>query len=137
MGLLDTVLGTVMGKMQEQTGLASVVGGLLANDGGQGGLPGLVEKFNQAGLGETVQSWIGSGSNLPISAEQLQAVLGSDALAGIAAKLGVDPVQASGALAQLLPGLVDQLTPQGSAPAEGLGKNGDLMGLLGSLLGKP
>jgi len=137
MGLFDSVLGAVMGKVQEQGGMASVLGSLLANDGGQGGLPGLVDKFSRAGLGETVQSWIGSGANLPISAEQLQSVLGSEAVAGMAAKLGVDPAQASSTLAQLLPGLVDRLTPQGQAPDGGLGSGTDLASLLGGLLSKP
>lgn len=137
MGLFDSVLGAVMGKVQEQGGMASVLGSLLANDGEQGGLQGLVDKFNSAGLGETVQSWIGSGANLPISAEQLQSVLGSEAVAGMAAKLGVDPAQASSTLAQLLPGLVDRLTPQGQAPEGGLGSGTDLASLLGGLLSKP
>jgi uncharacterized protein YidB (DUF937 family) len=136
MGLLDSVLGAAMGQMQQQGGLASVLGGLLANDGAQGGLSGLAEKFNQAGLGDVIRSWIGSGQNLPISAEQLQAVLGSDTVRQITAQLGVDPQQAAAQLAGLLPGVVDQLTPQGHAPQNGLGSAGDLFGMLGGLLQK-
>jgi uncharacterized protein YidB (DUF937 family) len=136
MGLLDSVMGAVMQQVQSQGGLQEALGGLLANDGEHGGLDGLVQKFNQAGLGHVIGSWIGSGQNLPISADQLQAVLGSDAVAGIAAKLGIDPAQASGQLASLLPGLVDKLTPQGSAPAGGLGNAGDLLGALSKMLQK-
>ncbi|MFM9879865.1 MAG: YidB family protein [Burkholderiaceae bacterium] len=136
MGLLDSVLGAVMGGAQEHGGLASALEGLLSNDGGHGGLPGLVDKFNQAGLGNVVQSWIGSGANLPISAEQLQGVLGSDTLRGLATQLGVDPAQASQTLSQLLPGLVDQLTPGGAAPTGGLGGGADVLGMLGGLLRK-
>ena len=92
MGLLDGLLGQVAGSLlgggqqggAAGGGLASVLGGLLSNDGGQGGLGGLVGKFEQAGLGNVVSSWIGSGQNLPISAEQLQNVLGSDAVSGMA-----------------------------------------------------
>ena len=134
MGLLDSVMGAVMGQVQQQGGVAGVLGELLANDGAGGGLRGLVEKFNEAGLGEVVGSWIGKGDNLPVSAEQLKEVLGGDLLGKLAGQLGVDPAQASGQLADLLPGLVDQLTPQGVAPENGLGDTGDLMGMLGGLL---
>jgi uncharacterized protein YidB (DUF937 family) len=134
MGLLDSVMGAVMGQVQQQGGVAAVLGELLANDGAGGGLRGLVEKFNEAGLGEVVGSWIGKGDNLPVSADQLKEVLGGDLLGKLAGQLGVDPAQASGQLADLLPGLVDQLTPQGVAPENGLGDAGDLMGMLGGLL---
>lgn len=133
MGLLDGLLGSVLGGAG---GLAGVLGGLLSNDGGQGGLGGLVGKFEQAGLGNVVSSWIGSGQNLPISAEQLQNVLGSDAVAGIAAKLGINPSDALGQLSTMLPGLVDKLTPNGATPTGGLGNLGDLAGMLGGLLAK-
>ena len=134
MGSLDSVMGAVMGQVQQQGGVAAVLGELLANDGAGGGLRGLVEKFNEAGLGEVVGSWIGKGDNLPVSADQLKEVLGGDLLGKLAGQLGVDPAQASGQLADLLPGLVDQLTPQGVAPENGLGDAGDLMGMLGGLL---
>lgn len=134
MGLLDSVMGAVMGQVQQQGGVAAVLGELLANDGQGGGLRGLVEKFNEAGLGEVVGSWIGKGDNLPVSADQLKEVLGSDLLGKLAGQLGMDPAQASGQLADMLPGLVDKLTPQGVAPENGLGNAGDLLGMLGGLL---
>ena len=148
MGLLDSVLGAVMGRAQPQDGAAAglggldlsallpVVAGMLANNGQQGGLGGLMEKFNQAGLGDVIGSWVGKGENLPISADQLKAVLGDDTLGQIASRLGVDTSQAGGQLAELLPGLIDKLTPEGEAPADGLGNAGDLLGALGSLLQK-
>jgi uncharacterized protein YidB (DUF937 family) len=73
---------------------------------------------------------------LPISAEQLQNVLGSDAVAGIAAKLGIHPDDALGQLSTMLPSLVDKLTPNGSAPSSGFGSMGDLASMLGGLLAK-
>jgi len=140
MGMFGNILGAVLGNIGQQGGtagaLASVAGSLLANDGEHGGLGGLVGKFEQAGLGNVVSSWIGSGQNLPISADQLQSVLGSDAVAGIAAKLGINPSDALGQLSSMLPGLVDKLTPNGAAPAGGLGNMGDLAGMLGGLLAK-
>jgi uncharacterized protein YidB (DUF937 family) len=140
MSMFGNILGSVLNGISQQGGtagaIASVAGSLLANDGDHGGLGGLVDKFNQAGLGNVVSSWIGSGQNLPISADQLQSVLGSDAVAGIAAKLGINPADAMGQLSTMLPSLVDKLTPNGQAPAGGLGNMGDLAGMLGGLLAK-
>ncbi len=84
-----------------------------------GGIAGLAQAFEQNGLGGVAQSWIGSGANLPISAEQIQNVLGSDMVKSFAEKAGVSPDMASGHLAEMLPGLVDQLTHNGQAPSEG------------------
>lgn len=136
MGLFDTVVGAVSGQLQQQGGLTSVITGLLDNNSELGGIQGLMAKFDQAGLGELIQSWIGNGENLPISGEQMSRVLGSDVVKNIASQLGMDPEQASGQLAQLLPGLINQFTPQGNVPAEGLGNAGDLMGMLGGFLGR-
>ena len=96
----------------------------------------MLEKFNQAGLGDVAKSWVGTGENMPISAEQLSQVLGSGAIGDIASKLGVEPGAAAGQLSEMLPGLIDKLTPNGEAPAGGLGNAGDLMGMLGGLLAK-
>jgi len=123
-------------QLQQQGGLASVLSNLLANNGELGGLSGLVNKFNQAGMGDVVSSWIGKGENQPISADQLSSVLGNDTLSKAAGQLGIDPSQLSGQLSAMLPGLIDNLTPQGTAPAGGLGNAGDLLGMLGGLLQK-
>ncbi len=160
MGLLDSVLGAVLNNGQQQQpqggglgglggGLGGIIGmlasnpqliqvvtGMLSNNGEHGGLGGLTDKFQQAGLGDVLGSWIGGGQNQPISGDQLTNVLGSDALGGIAAKLGLDPSDAAGQLAQVLPGLVDHLTPNGQAPASGLGDSSDLFGMLGGFLQK-
>ena len=136
MGLLDSVLGAVTGQAQQQGGLASVLGGLLADNSEQGGLGGLVEKFKQGGMGDQVNSWIGNGQNLPISAEQISQILGSDTVRNIATQLGIDPDQAAQQLSAMLPGLIDKLTPNGEAPVGGLGNSGDLMGMLGGFLGR-
>jgi uncharacterized protein YidB (DUF937 family) len=108
--------------------MLQVVMGLMNNSGG---LSGLLGKFQQGGLGDLVQSWVGTGSNLPISAEQIQQVLGSGALGDIASKLGIQPEQAAGELSQALPNVVDKLTPGGQLPAEG-----DLMATAQQMLGK-
>lgn len=134
MSLFDSVLSAVSSQVQQHGGMASVIGSLLANNSEHGGLNGLVEKFTQAGMGNVVNSWIGSGQNMPISGDQLASVLGSGQMANIAKQLGIDPAQASGQLAQMLPGLIDKLTPHGQVPQGGLGNAGDLMGMLGGLL---
>jgi uncharacterized protein YidB (DUF937 family) len=136
MSLFDSVISVVSDQLQQQGGLANVLSGLLANNGELGGLNGLVTKFNQAGLGDVVGSWIGSGENQPISADQMTQVLGNDTLARAASQLGLDPSQLSGQLSAMLPGLIDKLTPNGAAPAGGLGNAGDLLGMLGGLLQK-
>ena len=149
MGLLDTVIGAAGAMMggqnqnQQQGGLGGmgslgallpVVVGMLANDGKLGGLGGLLEKFSRAGMGDVAKSWVGTGENAPISGDQIGQVLGNDVLGDLAAKLGMSQGDAAGSLAQMLPGLIDKLTPNGHAPAGGLGNSGDLMGMLGGLL---
>lgn len=84
-----------------------------------GGLAGLTEKLEQGGLGEVAQSWISSGQNLPISSDQIQSVLGNGMVAGLAEKMGISPEAASSHLAELLPGIVNHLTPDGSVPQQG------------------
>ena len=159
MGLFDSVLGAVMNSQggQSTTGvgtsgglgsglggliglaasnpqLLQVITGMLSNTGGEGGLGGLIGKFQQAGLGDAIASWIGSGPNQHASADQISDALGSDSLSQIAAQLGLSPDAAAGQLSQVLPKVIDHLTPNGQMPAGGLGNSGDLMGMLGGLL---
>jgi uncharacterized protein YidB (DUF937 family) len=106
---------------------------MLANNsggGGGGGLADIVGKFQQAGMGDVVSSWIGTGQNAPISGDQLGNVLGSDMIGNIAKQLGVSHGDAAGQLAQMLPQVVDKLTPNGQAPAGGLGDIGALLAQL-------
>jgi uncharacterized protein YidB (DUF937 family) len=79
-----------------------------------GGLNGVIQHFHDNGLGSIVNSWVGTGQNLPISAEQIQSVLGSSGMMQqLCAKAGITPEEASAHLAQYLPVIVDKLTPQG------------------------
>ena len=91
----------------------------LINNPQTGGLQGLIQSFQQGGLGDIVNSWVSSGQNLPISAEQIQSVLGGSGLQELAAKLGISPAQASGSLAEMLPQMVDKMTPNGEVPQGG------------------
>jgi uncharacterized protein YidB (DUF937 family) len=113
-GLADLVGGMLGGR---GGGLGDVLGGILG--GGQGGAPGLgglLEQFQRAGFAEQAQSWVGTGQNLPISPAAIGQVLGSDTLSQIAQQAGVSESEASEGLSQLLPEVVDHLTPGGSAP---------------------
>ena len=116
MGLLDNLenqaLGSVLGG-----GSDSLASGLLQMIQNQpGGLQGLVQSFHDKGMGGLVSSWISSGPNPPISGEQVHQVLGSDQVKALAAKAGISPDVAGTAIAQILPSLVDKLTPNGSVP---------------------
>lgn len=82
------------------------------------GLGGLAERFSAKGLGDLVASWIGHGANLPISAEQVEHVLGSEELQAIAAKLGISPESVKASSAKLIPVLIDHLTPAGKIEHE-------------------
>jgi uncharacterized protein YidB (DUF937 family) len=116
MGLLDNLekeaLGNVFGGSSNP--LASGLLQMIQNQ--PGGLQGLVQSFHDRGMGGLVSSWISSGPNPPISADQVHQVLGSDQVKALAAKAGISPDVAGAAIAQLLPGLVDKLTPNGSVP---------------------
>jgi uncharacterized protein YidB (DUF937 family) len=127
----------------DQGSQADMLGGIIGmlgagGQGGQGGgLVALVQKFQQAGLGEVVASWIGAGPNRPISADQLGQVLGAGALDGVAQQVGMNGQDLMGQLAQLLPQLVDQLTPEGRLPDAGqLSSSGmeNLSNMLGGTL---
>ena len=86
----------------------------LLADRGEGGLAGLVQRFDRQGLGQVIGSWLGTGENLPISGPQLQAVLGEQRLAQAAQRLGLPPAAAASTLAVVLPAVVDRLTPHGA-----------------------
>jgi len=119
MGLLDSVVGALSGGQSEGSNSLMNIVMQLINNPQSGGLGGLVQSFEQGGLGDVVKSWVSTGQNLPISAEQIQAVLGGGKLQEIAAQLGISPEQASGSLAEVLPKAVDHLTPDGQLPEGG------------------
>jgi uncharacterized protein YidB (DUF937 family) len=127
MGLLDGLAGQLLGAGDARhAGLLQAIGGLIHQQ--PGGLAGLIDAFERGGLGNVAASWIGTGANLPISADQLQSVLGSSQIESIARSLGFTPQEATGHLAELLPQVIDRLTPQGALPEAGA-----LGGLLAAL----
>ena len=124
---------------QPAAGGASAETILAALEAHAGGLGGVLQRLEQAGLASQVQSWISPGANQPVHPDHIAAALGTGPLAGVAARLGVNPEQAAAMVSQVMPQIVDHLTPHGQLPAGGLGALSGLGGLgggLGSLLGR-
>jgi uncharacterized protein YidB (DUF937 family) len=122
MGFLDDLVGKVTGAIkgsEGQGGLVEGVLGLLTNQE-TGGLGGLMQSFNQHGLGDIISSWVGTGDNAAITPEQIQEVLGGDVIQQLAEKSGVSIDAAKAQLAELLPSLIDKVTPEGKIPEGGL-----------------
>jgi uncharacterized protein YidB (DUF937 family) len=104
MGLLDGVMGGVVGAL---------VTDVLQK---HGGVQGVVRQFESQGLGPTVRSWVSTGANQPISADQVHQVLGPDLIQQLAAKTGLSVPELTQKLAQILPQAVDRMTPDGVIP---------------------
>ncbi len=118
MGILDMLTSVMASKAASEleTAVIPVVLSEVLGNGSEGGLSAIVAKLQQAGFGDQVKSWIGTGQNLPISAQQLQQVLGSDLVKQLAARFGIPVDQLSTVLAQVLPAVVDQASPKGTLP---------------------
>src|SRR5580704_1518293 len=101
MSFLEDMAGKELSSMLASSSnpLASTVMQAINNQ--PGGLSGLVQQFHDKGLGSLVSSWVGTGQNLPISADQIQHVLGSEQVKQLAAKLGIPSGVVSSQLAQL------------------------------------
>lgn len=142
MGLLDSLIGAATSGQQTANAgggatagalggldpqmLIGIVGVLINN---AGGLSGLLAKLQQGGLADAAQSWVGTGANQPVSPDALGGALGPNLMGQLMQHMGGNQQQAAGTLADLLPALIDQLTPQGQLPAD------NSLGGLGALLG--
>lgn len=129
MGLFDSLVGQVgaalsSGQTQENhSGMMDVVSHLI-NSPETGGLQGLLKSFQDKGLGEIAASWVSTGQNQPITAAQILKVIGSDRLASISQKFGLSPDAVTTGLAQMLPHVIDNLSPNGQLPANHLVEQG-------------
>jgi len=114
MGAFDVLKGNAddLGAPAAGTDEEKAVGGLL----GEGGLSSLMKKFDAAGLGDKVKSWVGKGDNLPVSGNDIKSVLGSGQISAVASKLGISSEEATSKIAGLLPTIIDKLTPDGVVP---------------------
>lgn len=143
MGLLDDVMGAALGGGKDSP-LGGMLGGMLGGsgaggfgellkqfggEGGQsanlmaalmglvqqmGGFEGVLQRFQQAGFGELVQSWLSTGGNAALNPAQLQQVFGPEAISQVAQQAGMSAQQAGAAISQLLPELINQFSPQGA-----------------------
>ena len=139
MSFLDNLLGDSQGSAVSGDSLVSVAGQLIQR---AGGVQGLTSMLQQHGLGDAVQSWVGTGVNQAVSSNQLGQALQNGGLGPMveeaAGKLGVEPNQLLAQLSQVLPHTVDHLTPDGQVPAQGQAGGFDLAsleGLAGKLFG--
>ena len=138
MGILDNVIGMLGNNTPggaSSSALVQQMVAMVASNASAGGLGALVQSFDRAGLGHIVGSWIGTGQNLPISPDQLTQVLGQGKIAEIAGSLGMQTDQVAAQLSQLMPHLIDRVTPGGQIPANGIGHT-DIVGALASILGQ-
>jgi uncharacterized protein YidB (DUF937 family) len=111
MALLDSVLSKLTATLGGDQSNKSLLNVVLAQTGG---LQGLAGRFNTTGMAEVFNSWVAVGENGGIKPEQIEAVLGNQAVQQIAQKLGIDTTKAAATLSQLLPQVVDKLTPNGN-----------------------
>jgi uncharacterized protein YidB (DUF937 family) len=117
MSILDTI-GSLLGKTDNSS--ISVPEALVAAlSSHEGGLGGLVQKFEAAGLGGVISSWIGTGENQAVAPDALHGILGSEVVQQISAKTGLPIDQLLPQIAQHLPGVVDGMTPDGKLPSAG------------------
>ena len=143
MGLLDSILGSVMGGQQSSPvagllgsmlgggqqhapqGGGGILGGLLGGGqpqaaqssmGGMGGLGGLLGMLQQSGLGQAAQSWVGNGPNQQVSPDQLQQAFGPERVQQMSQQTGLAPHDLLSQLSQHLPNVVNQMTPDGRMP---------------------
>jgi uncharacterized protein YidB (DUF937 family) len=134
MGLLDQVLGGLMGGSGAASPLQGVLMSMLGSGQGAagmagqgsgmmggmgGGLNGLISQFEQAGLGHIAQSWVGKGPNQSVSPQQLQSVFGENQVQNMASQAGMQPQDFLSQLSQHLPNAVSGMTPNGRMPDEG------------------
>lgn len=136
MGLFDQLAGQVMGSLgaqkQDPVPQGDLLGGVLGMIERVGGVPALLQKLKDNGLTDQVASWVGTGENQPVSGDQITKALGEDHVQQIARQAGIETEHASTGLAQLLPQIIDKLTPNGTVQQDQLLAQG--MNLLKSKL---
>jgi uncharacterized protein YidB (DUF937 family) len=112
--------GALFGRGSKEGSATATKGSQAAPDEGAGGLlgglGGLVDKFQKGGLGNVINSWVGPGQNQPVSPNQLGPALGPDIIKTLAQRSGLSEEELTRQLSQVLPGLVDKLTPNGRLP---------------------
>ena len=120
MGLFDQLAGQVMGSLgaqkQDPVAQGDLMGSIMGLIERAGGLPALLQQLKDSGLADQVSSWIGNGENQPVSGDQIKDALGEETIQQVAQQAGIAPEHAATGLAQLLPQIINQLTPGGELP---------------------
>ncbi len=130
MGLLGNLLQTFGGGVKTGAN-KDAIGSIIDLINNQGGADQIVGKLKQGGLGNIVDSWIGTGKNKAVKSNQISNILGNDVVKQLASKLGVSESAAASKIAQYLPLIIDKLTPDGKASSLGKGINvQDIIGIL-------
>ena len=109
-------MGSLGAQKQDPVPQGDLMGGIMSMLESSGGLPALLQKFKDSGLEDHVASWIGTGENKPVSGDQVKDALGEENVQQMAQQAGIAPEHASTGLAQLLPQIIDKLTPNGQVP---------------------
>ena len=137
MGFLEDMASQALGGGATNQGGGDMMSAVLGMINSHGGVGGLVQAFQNKGLGGLADSWVGTGPNLPATPDQVQAAVGSNAISDIAAKLGLPHSVVTDQLTALLPGIIDHLTPNGQVP-QGMGSIGleMLQGMLSKRAGQ-
>ena len=136
-GVGGAVLGTVLaGMLGRRGGMARVPAGRAAGGGGRtallmmllplamrwvqnnGGMGAVLKRFQAQGYGKQARSWIAPGDNQPLDEAAVEQVVGQADIAQMAERLGVPPEDVKQAFAEIMPEMVDQLSPQGELPAQ-------------------
>jgi uncharacterized protein YidB (DUF937 family) len=124
MGLLDQLAGQLTGSQgaqnQDPGSQSNLLGGVMNLINNAGGLQGILQQLQSGGIRDQVASWVGTGENLPVSGNQITNALGAENITQIAQQAGVEPRQAASGLAQVLPQIIDKLTPDGQVPQNDL-----------------
>lgn len=111
-------LEDMLAKLGGQGGQQGGLGALSKLFSSNGGMQGMTSKLSQNGMGQQVQSWIGHGQNQPVSGDQIQSALDPNSINELARQTGQTPEQASSNVAQVLPEMMNQASPQGQMPSE-------------------
>jgi uncharacterized protein YidB (DUF937 family) len=135
MSLLGDLAGSLLGGAATgaggapATGQAQLIPAVMELINQHGGIGGIVQQLQSGGLAGAVQSWVGTGANQPVTGEQITQALNGTAVTQFAQKIGMDPAQVGTILAQVLPQVIDHLTPTGQ-----VGEHNQLGEIAGALL---
>ena len=117
------------------TPLDKILNHLMGGEQGASGLEALVEKLRAGGLGDRVDSWISTDSNRPVAPQELEQAFGTEETERLASGSGMERPGILALLSQMLPRLIDGITPQGRMPTQGEVTQGGLTGMLRDILG--